>query len=75
MNCIKCELIRARLKASALALVGWSLERIAEHLSGCYGEAYSVGYGDGGRPVLIVRESKLPPFEPYIIFEGVNNDT
>ena len=69
MNCLRCELTRARLKAAALVIVGWPLERIAEHLSECYGERYYVGYGDGKQPVLIVRASKMPPYEPHLIYE------
>lgn len=61
MNCLRCELQRARLKAAALALVGWPLDRIAGHLSSCYGERY---YVEGG---TLYRASKLPPFAPHVI--------
>lgn len=63
LNCLKCELTRARLKAAALALVGWPLDRIAGHLSSCYGERY---YVEDGR---LYRASKLPPYEPHLIKE------
>lgn len=69
LSCLACELTRARLKAAALALVGWPLERIAEHLSNAYGENYYVGYGDEKKAVLILRASKLAPFEPHFIYE------
>lgn len=61
MNCLRCELSRARLKAAALALVGWPLDRIAGHLSSCYGERY---YVEGG---TLYRASKLSPFAPHVI--------
>lgn len=51
LSCLACELTRARLKAAALALVGWPLDRIAGHLSVCYGERY---YVEGGK---LYRES------------------
>ena len=44
-------------KAAALALVGWPLDRIAGHLSVCYGERY---YVEGGK---LYRASKLPPYQ------------
>lgn len=61
MNCLRCELTRARLKAAALALVGWPLDRIAGYLSLAYGERY---YVEGG---ALYRASKLPPYEPHLI--------
>lgn len=61
MNCLPCELARARIKAGALALVGWPLDRIAAHLSAAYGERY---YVEGG---ALYRASKLPPYEPHLI--------
>lgn len=67
MNCLRCELTRARLKAAALALVGWPLDRIAGHLSSCYGETY---YVEGDR---LYRASKLPPYEPHLIRSNEND--
>lgn len=64
MNCLRCELIRARLKASAMALVGLSLEAIAGRLSECYGVRY---YVEGCN---LYRVSLLPPYEPHLIKEG-----
>lgn len=61
LSCLACELTRARLKAAALALVGWPLDRIAGHLSVCYGERH---YVEGGK---LYRASKLPPYQPYLI--------
>jgi len=78
MNCLRCELTRAKLKASFLVLAGWSLDRIAEKLSNDYGERYYVvrtyvaGLPDS---VGIKRASKLPPFIPHVIYErGLNDD-
>lgn len=64
MNCLRCELIRARLKASAMALVGLSLETIAGRLSECYGVRYYVEGCD------LYRASLLPPYQPHLIKEG-----
>lgn len=64
MNCLRCELIRARLKASAMAVVGLSLEAIAGRLSECYGVRY---YVEGGK---LYRASLLPPYQPHLIKEG-----
>lgn len=61
MNCLSCELKRAKIKAAALALVGWRLDRIAGHLSSCYGETY---YVEGDK---LYRASKLPPYQPHLI--------
>lgn len=61
MNCLHCELTRAKLKAAVLVNVGWPLEKIAQHLSEAYGERY---YVEGG---AILRASKLPPYQPHII--------
>jgi len=67
LSCLACELTRARLKAAALALVGWPLSRIAEHLSDCYGERY---YVEGDK---LYRASKLPPYEPHLIRSNEND--
>lgn len=61
MNCLKCELMRARLKADALLIVGFSLQRIAAYLSNCYGENY---YANDG---VLYRASKLAPHIPHVI--------
>lgn len=61
MNCIPCELKRAKLKTAALLIVGWKPERIALHLSECYGERYYI------KQARLYRASKLPPYKPHLI--------
>jgi hypothetical protein len=61
MNCLACELARAKLRAAALSLVGMPPERIAEGLSESYGVRYYVLSGK------LYRESQLPPYEPHLI--------
>ena len=69
MNCVTCEILRARLKVHLGLYVGMSLKQIAEGLSEDYGEHYYVGYGDMQEPIAIFRANKLPPHEPYVIYE------
>lgn len=61
MNCIACEVRRAKLRAQALLFVGKSPHEIVNHLSLAYGETY---YLQGG---TIWRKSKQSPFTPYKI--------
>lgn len=63
MDCLSCELTRARLKAAALVALGLSLDDIASHLSKAYGEVY---YTAGGG---VLRRSKLPPYAPHVIYK------
>ena len=69
LSCLACELTRARLKAAALALVGWTYEEIAVKLSNDYGENYYVHVYHGAKSDVwqIERLNKLPQHEPYII--------
>lgn len=61
MNCLSCELARAKLKVIALLLIGWNREAIAMHLSLCYGEHYFVVNN------VVYRASKFPPHSPHLI--------
>lgn len=45
MNCLKCELMRARLAASFAVLYGSSLEEVAAFLTERYGARYFVDRG------------------------------
>ncbi len=63
MNCIACELIRAKLKANLLNSIGWTTQAIAEHLTSCYGENYYVDKG------IIYRANKLHPYKAFIVLE------
>ncbi len=56
-----CCQVRHVVCTAALALVGWPADRIAAHLSACYGERY---YVEGGK---LYRASKLPPYQPHLI--------
>ena len=71
MNCLKCELARAKLKALALYSVGWPFDRIAEKLATDYAEGYyaRVQYGKASDVWTVERLSKLPPYESFIIFK------
>lgn len=61
MNCLACELLRAKVKARLMLSVGKSPYEIAEHLSKHYGERYFASFG------VIYRKSKIAPFIPYKI--------
>lgn len=71
MNCLRCELTRAKLKALALYSVGIPFDRIAERLSACYGENYyaRAKHGKASDVWTVERLNKLPPYEPFIILE------
>lgn len=70
MNCLRCELARAKVKALALYSVGWHFERIADKLSKDYGEAYyvRVQHGKASDVWTIERFNKLPPHNHFEIF-------
>lgn len=59
MNCLACELRRARLYAMARAIVGTPTDRVAAALSAKYGERY---YVQGAH---IMRASKIAPYQPH----------
>lgn len=71
LNCLSCELIRAKAKAMALSALGRSPAEIAKALSEQYGENYYVGIeADGAKWAKgIYRASKLPPYTPHLIKE------
>lgn len=71
MNCLRCELARAKVKALALYSVGISCDRIAERLSASYGENYyaRAKHGPTSDVWTVERLNKLPPYEPFIILE------
>lgn len=69
MNCIKCELKRAAIRANCLSLLGWHPDEIAENLAKVYGACYgSIVMPDGtGR---IERVNTVPPYVAYVVWEG-----
>lgn len=73
LNCLRCELIRAKAKATALLALGRSPKEIVATLSEQYGENYYIGIeasGDRkGWAKAIWRASKLPPYTPHMIKE------
>lgn len=71
LNCLSCELIRAKAKAMALSALGRSPTEIAAKLSADYGENYYVGIeADGAKWAKgIYRASKLSPYKPHLIKE------
>lgn len=75
MDCIECELRRARLRAACLSFVGMALEIIADDLSKRYGESYYVTYSADGaiRREILYRASKIAPYEPYEITRTVTH--
>ena len=62
MNCIKCELTRAKLYAGARFLMGATVYEVAASLSERYGERY---YVEGE---ALYRASKLPPYKPHLLW-------
>ncbi len=63
MNCVKCEVMRAKIRATIGFNVGNELSEIAETLSSIYGTSYYVeGY-------KVFRSTSTPPYKPILIFE------
>lgn len=62
MNCVSCEVGRARLKAARLLSSGKTVYEAAAELSKQYGERYYV------EDAVLYRASKIGDFKPYIIF-------
>lgn len=71
INCLRCELARAKAKALALSLLGWEPNAIAAKLSDDYGERYYIEFKSGGVGWTrsLYRASKLPPHTPHLIRE------
>lgn len=67
MDCLACELKRARCRAWALLLLRLSLERIASDLSRTYGARYYVEDSE------VFRASTLHPFTPVSILRTKPN--
>ncbi|APL99350.1 hypothetical protein [Bordetella phage FP1] len=62
MDCLHCELTRARAKAQLWAILRMSRQQIADRLAETYGERYYVEDG------VVLRASKLPPYQPHRIY-------
>lgn len=75
MDCLECEIRRAKLRAGCMTLVGMSLEVIAEDLSKRYGVEYYVTYSTDGviKREILRRSSKIAPYEPYEITRTVTH--
>jgi len=71
MNCLSCELKRAKVKSIFLYSVGWSCDRIAQKLSEDYGESYYAHLTFETKVDVwkIMRLSKQAPFEAFLVFE------
>jgi len=71
INCLRCELIRAKAKATALLALNRTPQEIAAKLSADYGENYYVGIEANGERWCkgIYRASKLSPYTPHLIKE------
>lgn len=61
MDCLRCELVRAKLKVPLLLLMGFDRELIAAHLTATYNAVYYVSCGN------IWRKSNTPNSAPYLI--------
>lgn len=61
MQCVKCELRKARFLATGLLSEGWSLSRICDFLGNRFGEKYYIENDE------VYRANKLPPFNPHKI--------
>lgn len=73
MNCLTCELTRARIRAELMTALGRSFEDIAAQLSESYGERYivRVAYGEGETVCTIERFNKMPPYLNHVILTRV----
>ena len=71
MQCVSCEIRRAKIAATALHLVGFTYEDITERLVRKYGNRYVVRNtaGASGFRMAIEREGSMYPFEPVVIHE------
>lgn len=74
MNCIFCEVIRARLFANAYESLGLLYCDIAERLSDKFGENYFVKIETSPDKVThsVYRYNKLPPHNHYLILQKVH---
>jgi len=66
MNCITCELTRAKLHTSAKLFIGKTLEDIAAQLTELYGaEYYVLQYGTAKE---LRRANTVPPHVSYLVY-------
>lgn len=61
LDCLSCELTRAKLWANTLLVIGTSPHKVAEDLNKRYGPYYYII----GRELL--RKSYLPPYAAHLI--------
>ena len=64
MQCIRCEVLRAKIKAHVLDIFGWNSERIAKYLADHYEADYFLIANS------IYRTATVPPYKPYLIYES-----
>ena len=69
MNCLHCEIKRAKLRALFLFAVGNSLNEIAIDLSNKYGQFYfvRVTHGKESDAYSLERVNSVPPHKPFLI--------
>lgn len=72
MNCINCEIKRAKIITKIKLFMKKELDEIANGLSQEFGESYYVVKDSKG--VRIERISKIPPYNPIVIYEGKLNE-
>jgi len=63
MNCVKCEITRAKIKANVYEMLGLNSKDIAKRLTERYGTKYYA------IETNVYRENTLPPFKPFFIKE------
>lgn len=70
MNCLKCELRRAKWRSAIMVGLGKGLHEIADHLTKTYGENYYVTRvaNQGFATFTIWRANKLGAFDPHEIY-------
>lgn len=69
MNCITCEVRRARLYALAMSVLGKGPQYVADTLRKRYGGLYFVAIDTVNCRLMIKRQNTVTPSKPYIVFE------
>lgn len=69
MNCVTCEVKRARMYALAMHVLGKSYSEIAGKLSARYSETYFVELSKDKTKLFLMRTNKVQHDSPYRIAE------
>lgn len=70
MNCVKCEIRRAKWRAAIMVGLGKGLHEVADHLTKTYGENYYVTKLDNVSFLTFTlwRANKLPAYVAHKIY-------